>query len=133
MEMREDADGHYKLRDQVQEKNRKYWPTPTMQDYKRRGPNIEQQGLLNVVDGNLNPDWVEWLMGWPLGMTRLEPLSKEAYERWLSDPRQWEEEPECIPRVTTEKINRAQRLKAIGNGQVPIVAATAWTLLWDEK
>lgn len=26
--------------------------------------------------GNLNHDWVEWLMGWPVGWTRLEPLSK---------------------------------------------------------
>lgn len=34
-----------------------------------------------------------------------------------------------IPRITTKKENRINRLKAIGNGQVPICAATAWRLL----
>jgi hypothetical protein len=29
--------------------------------------------------------------------------------------------------------NRVDRLKAIGNGQVPLCAATAWRLLSDEK
>jgi hypothetical protein len=24
--------------------------------------------------GQLNPSWVEWLMGWPIGWTDLKPL-----------------------------------------------------------
>ena len=34
-----------------------------------------------------------------------------------------------IPRVSTNIPNRVNRLKAIGNGQVPQVAATAWEML----
>lgn len=30
--------------------------------------------LPEVCGGTLNPDWVEWLMGWPIGWTDLEPL-----------------------------------------------------------
>ena len=26
-----------------------------------------------ATDGALNPPWVEWLMGWPLGWTDLKP------------------------------------------------------------
>ena len=37
--------------------------------------------------------------------------------------------PEVIPRVTTKTPNRTDRLKAIGNGQVPSVAALAWRIL----
>jgi hypothetical protein len=31
------------------------------------------------VSGPLNPTWVEWLMGWPLGWTDLEPLATAKY------------------------------------------------------
>jgi hypothetical protein len=30
-------------------------------------------GLATQVGGKLNPTWVEWLMGFPLGWTDLEP------------------------------------------------------------
>ncbi len=33
--------------------------------------------------GALNPDWVEWLMGWPLGWTDLKPLETDKYQSWL--------------------------------------------------
>ena len=33
--------------------------------------------------GQLNPEWVEWLMGWPIGWTALEPLAMDRYQRWL--------------------------------------------------
>jgi hypothetical protein len=39
----------------------------------------------NVVGGQLNPTWVEWLMGWPLGWTGLEPVVRESYQRWLQE------------------------------------------------
>ena len=28
-------------------------------------------------NGKLNPMWVEWLMGWPLGWTDLKPLEMD--------------------------------------------------------
>ena len=42
-------------------------PTPTAN--RRSGP---QSHGVNVVSGSLNPTWVEWLMGFPLGWTDLE-------------------------------------------------------------
>jgi len=30
-----------------------------------------------LIGGQLNPMWVEWLMGWPLGMTDLKPLEMD--------------------------------------------------------
>lgn len=33
--------------------------------------------------GSLNPDWVEWLMGWPIGWTDLRPLETDRFRKWL--------------------------------------------------
>jgi hypothetical protein len=33
--------------------------------------------------GQLNPNWVEWLMGWPIGWTDLQPLAMDKYRTWL--------------------------------------------------
>ena len=30
----------------------------------------------------LNPDWVEWLMGWPIGYTDLKPLATDKFRSW---------------------------------------------------
>lgn len=59
------------------------FPTPTAQDFKRRGPNSSQQGLSNTEHftphgGKLNPTWVEWLMGLNLGHTELRPWVTES-------------------------------------------------------
>ena len=32
--------------------------------------------------GLLNPDWVEWLMGWPIGWTALQPLGMDKFLEW---------------------------------------------------
>jgi len=34
-----------------------------------------------------------------------------------------------IPRISVEIPDRVSRLKCIGNGQVPLCAATAWRIL----
>ena len=44
---------------------------------------------------------------------------------------QWPAEPQPICRVAHGVANRVDRLKALGNGQVPRVAATAWRILND--
>ena len=49
----------------------------------------------------------------------------------------WQREPEFVPRTTQRNMggvvdgvaSRVDRLKAIGNGQVPLCAATAWRIL----
>jgi hypothetical protein len=54
-------------------------PTPTARDWKSgKGKTQSEQGrtagpsLAEVSGGQLNPMWVEWLMGFPLGWTDLE-------------------------------------------------------------
>ena len=32
---------------------------------------------------SLNPSWVEWLMGWPIGWTDLKPLAMDKFQQWL--------------------------------------------------
>lgn len=79
--------------------------------------------------GQLNPDWVEWLMGWAIGWTSMEPITKLDWRDWSIDPADVGE----VPRVATGIKNRVGRLKAIGNGQVPQVAAMAWKILTKDK
>ena len=33
--------------------------------------------------GPLNPAWVEWLTGWPIGHTASEPLGTAKFRSWL--------------------------------------------------
>jgi len=76
------------------------WPTPCATDYKGSGQtgqlrdrldyaaergatksktyNLEEARLMGAGNGGqLNPTWVEWLMGWPLGWTDLKPLATD--------------------------------------------------------
>ncbi len=58
------------------------FPTPTARDYRAPGlPEKRQarmqersQPLTEVVGGTLNPQWVEWLMGFPIGWTDCDAL-----------------------------------------------------------
>lgn len=64
------------------------WPTPTVcGNYNRKGLSpTSGDGLAtavrNIEPGLLNPDWVEWLMGWPIGMTALKPLATARLQEW---------------------------------------------------
>jgi hypothetical protein len=35
------------------------------------------------VGGPLNPTWVEWLMGWPLGWTDCAASATDKFQQWL--------------------------------------------------
>ena len=77
------------------------WPTPTRRDYKGTNspegltrkdgksrmdqlPNaVKYRDLPGQVGGHLNPAWVEWLMGWPVGWTELRPLETDRFQQWL--------------------------------------------------
>jgi hypothetical protein len=49
------------------------WPTPTASvDTSNVNGKFPNQTLKDAVGGRLNPMWVEWLMGFPLGWTDLE-------------------------------------------------------------
>lgn len=71
-------------------------------------------------EGQLNADWVELLMGLPIGWTDID-VANEDIESWTGWPaainvEQYAYEP---PRVIVGQKNRAKRLKALGNGCVP--------------
>ena len=43
----------------------------------------ERRSMRAGNGGQLNPDWVEWLMGWPIGWTVSKPLAMDRFRRWL--------------------------------------------------
>jgi len=57
-------------------KMNKMWPTPTVNDSKNNGgPSQHRRTTIALnakVGGALNPQWVEWLMGYPIGWTDLK-------------------------------------------------------------
>lgn len=80
-------------------------PTPTASDNRIRMPpkrphytakgtlrhlnpqGIESQARLcqQITDGGpMNPEWVEWFMGWPIGMTGLQPLEMDKFRLWYN-------------------------------------------------
>lgn len=65
---------------------RTLYPTPTCQDASNNGGPSQMKRntppLNAVAGGALNPVWVEWLMGWPLGWTDCEPLEMDKYRWW---------------------------------------------------
>lgn len=74
--------------------------------------------------GNVNPMWVEWLMGLPLGWT--DPVTDNA--DLVAHPG-WPDEPIGVPRTIYPQEHRKARLAALGNGLVPQAATTALTVL----
>ena len=64
------------------------------------------------------------------GLCRVEG-SHQVQDLWGTAD-YWSIEP-SIPRVADGVAARVDRLKAIGNGQVPLCAATAWRILNDER
>ena len=66
------------------------WPAPTQRDYKgARKPETltnvgrnENNSLPDKVGtGQLNPTWVEWLMGFPIGWTELDASETQSYRK----------------------------------------------------
>ena len=104
------------------------WPTPRSSEWKDTGPvgskshtHMDKKGYLcaktkdpNEPKAALNPDWVEWLMGYAPGYT--DPDYTEPMH--LGEHLGFESEPD-IPRVTTRKEHRVNRLKCLGNSIVP--------------
>lgn len=73
------------------------YPTPQASSWGSTGSRSQPQKLVDegtiTADekrkmqagngGQLNPNWVEWLMGWPIGWTDLEPLETDKFQQWL--------------------------------------------------
>lgn len=61
-----------------------FWATTTVcGNYNKKGASAKSgDGLATQAGGALNPDWVEWLMGWPIGWTACEPLEMGKSQQW---------------------------------------------------
>lgn len=83
-------------------KTRRTWPTPTAMEgadcgskwealkkldkggrIQRRMATQEITESQETERAQLNPSWVEWLMGWPIGWTDLQPLAMDRFQQWL--------------------------------------------------
>ena len=74
------------------------WPTATATAYKGWSPNHNRANTDDRLDYTvereafqagqqtppmrLNPNWVEWLMGWPIGHTDLRPLGMDKFREY---------------------------------------------------
>jgi len=100
--------------------------TPQSRDYRvgetSRWENPNRSNNLNdQIGGSLNPDWVEWIMGIPIGWSSTEPLNKEQYIQWLNlmNKKEWWIQEPFIPRQVKGMKGRINRIKMLGNGIVP--------------
>ena len=108
------------------------WPTPSANEDAAGRPEGNMQRMLGnhpdvrgQGEGTLNPLWVTWLMGLPVGWVSLDPLSIEEYQEWLVDMTAgtWWDTERDLPRVAQSVSGRVHMLKALGNGIVPEVVA----------
>lgn len=127
-------------------------PTPTLQGLRggSQSPHFPGKwGTPEDIDyGDLNPDWVEWLMGWPIGWTATQEMPESAMNAWFTGiTRQgsakqntwWQADPSDDPQSgitrTTPAVKglleerRISRISALGNGQVSAVIPAVLNLL----
>ena len=83
----------YSINQAVRDAEKLKFPTPQASDHGDRGnmsnPSIQRRAekgkqlnlsmVAHPTSGQLNPTWVEWLMGWPIGWTDLKPLEMDKY------------------------------------------------------
>ena len=70
--------------------------------------------------------WRNWVLGFAQEKHNHRGGQSNGRREW------WEAEPN-VGRVADGVAARVDRLKAIGNGQVPLCAATAWRILNDQR
>ncbi len=71
----------------IDRKTGRLFATPQARDFRTgqqsRWENPERTRNLNdQIGGQLNPTWVEWLMGWPLGWTDCAASAMAKYREW---------------------------------------------------
>jgi hypothetical protein len=64
------------------------WPTPKARDWKDNGKSPSEHRrnsptLPTAIGGQLNPQWVEWLMGYKIGHTELNALEIQWFRSKL--------------------------------------------------
>jgi hypothetical protein len=95
----------------------KKWPTPTAHNAKETNApseaNRNTPTLAAQVGGQLNPDWVEWLMGWPIGLTDLKPLAMDKFREWQQQHSTYFQ-TESMPATERNQISPNQVLSLLG-------------------
>jgi hypothetical protein len=128
-------------------------PTPTLQGLRGGSQTPHFPGKWGTPDdidyGDLNPAWVEWLMGWPIGWTGVAPMSVDDMEDWklritcqegqdkntwwLADPSDDERTgiTKTVPAIKgISEERRVARISALGNGQASaVIPAVLYILL----
>jgi hypothetical protein len=81
-------------------RRKEMWTTPVASDHAARRPTANWAGTdlpsqvwvesggrenPNLPPARLSPNWVEWLMGWPIGWTDLRQLEMDKFQKWLDE------------------------------------------------
>ena len=93
--------------------------------------------ILPFLEGGakINPEWAEWYMGWCPCWTDLSILPRvDEWAALVKSGKWWTDavEADVLPRTlpySSGVPNLNRRIHCLGNGQVPLCAATAFTVL----
>ena len=113
------------------------WPTATARDFKSgKGKTQKERGrsagpsLSESCQGSLNADWVEILMGYPIGWTDIECDTPEPWAGWPMGQGEAQHDYEP-PRTMAGQKHRTKRLKCLGNAIVPQAAFPLFKLIME--
>ena len=84
----------------------------------------------------LNPDWTEWLMGWPIGWTGMEKITELDWRDWSVDPADdlpalQLSTPTATMSVRSKQVRNSNRLpqpSEIAEEKIPIKNNNEWAL-----
>jgi site-specific DNA-cytosine methylase len=114
------------------------WLTENMrEDMKKRSRPLRD--MLPYYEGGpgkaINPAWAEWFMGWPVEWTNIDlqltPAHLQFWKAHVTRDSYWSPDMErtVMPATlldTADAAHQKNRIIALGNGQVPVVAAAAF-------
>lgn len=113
---------------------RTMYATPQARDYRtgqteRWDDPGRSRNLNDQIGGQLNPDWVEWLMGFPRGWS--DRSAAGGLPPYTDGRSQWDTEPEDLPRLAQGVPDRTARITANGNAVVPQQAYPIFKAIYE--